>query len=313
MLAGSGDGPRTYAADSAHVEIQKALEHVDTSKRLGIALLSGRNASYVCCTVRNLERMLLPTNPADMFIFINSLEIELQAKRECGQIIGNINYAMFVELKHKWYTPDIDRSLWETHFDENYRRMGQWRLEYQFDFLYRLGYKYALQFDDDSQLLAPVNFSIVEHMQQGKYHWAARNVLRDGVQVNKGLPELARYFITTEAIRPAQLYQHCSPANITGLFTQGMGVVFDNEGHQVDGAGWQPMVMYGNMVVVSLEFWFQPLPQRFLRLVIASGGHFRFRWNEQGVMGMMWQLFSREEDLMLLDFPYAHALKKCIL
>lgn len=307
-----GHRPRTHAAHAAFKEIKEALQHVDTSKRLGIAFLAGRDSGYVCCTLLNLERMLLPTKPADILIFATTPLVEEQTKEECGHTIANISNAMFVELKDKWYTPDIDRSLWAaTYFDENYRRMGQWRLEFQFHFLHRLGYKYALQFDDDSRLLAPVPYNIVERMQEGQHHWAARNVVHDEVWVTTGLPELTRYFIVTEGLQPTQLYNFCSPSNINGVFTQKTGIVFDDAGQQVEGAGWQPKVLYGNLVVVSLDFWFQPLQQRFLKLVIASGGHFRFRWNEQGVIGMMWQLFSRKEDLMLLDFPYAHGVKEC--
>jgi hypothetical protein len=39
-----------------------------------------------------------------------------------------------------------------------------------------------------------------------------------------------------------------------------------------------------------------PLVQRFVEVVVASQYHYRFRWNEQSVLGMVFQLFVPENQ-----------------
>jgi hypothetical protein len=46
----------------------------------------------------------------------------------------------------------------------------------------------------------------------------------------------------------------------------------------------------------------QPLVQRFLELVLASQYHYRFRWNKQSELGMLWQMFVPAEQLSVLPF-----------
>jgi hypothetical protein len=46
--------------------------------------------------------------------------------------------------------------------------------------------------------------------------------------------------------------------------------------------------------------------QRFVNLVLQTGAHFRFRWNEQATLGMVWHTFVREGEYKEFDFPYRH-------
>lgn len=46
--------------------------------------------------------------------------------------------------------------------------------------------------------------------------------------------------------------------------------------------------------------------QSFVELCRASGGSVQYRWNEQGVVGMVRHVFVRDEQLARLDFPYTH-------
>ena len=41
----------------------------------------------------------------------------------------------------------------------------------------------------------------------------------------------------------------------------------------------------------------QPLVQTFLRLVLSTGDRFRYRWNEQAVEGMLWQIFVNPDTM----------------
>ena len=71
--------------------------------------------------------------------------------------------------------------------------------------------------------------------------------------------------------------------------------------------GWDVMVVQGNFVLLSTEWWMSARVQRFLHLVLSSGDHFRFRWNEQSVMAMLWQIFVKPENFAMLDFGYMHS------
>lgn len=53
-------------------------------------------------------------------------------------------------------------------------------------------------------------------------------------------------------------------------------------------------------MVMDLGFMHDPLVQRFLELVVSSQYHYRFRWNEQSVLAMVFQLFVPEEQLARL-------------
>lgn len=50
----------------------------------------------------------------------------------------------------------------------------------------------------------------------------------------------------------------------------------------------------------------RPQVQRYVQLCRVSGGTLRFRWNEQGVQAMVWQLFVGSHDFMKFNFSYLH-------
>ena len=70
--------------------------------------------------------------------------------------------------------------------------------------------------------------------------------------------------------------------------------------------GWDRTILNGNCVMISLDFWFSSLVQRFVQLCRASGGSVMYRWNEQAVLGMVAQIFASQEQLLMFTFPYAH-------
>lgn len=55
--------------------------------------------------------------------------------------------------------------------------------------------------------------------------------------------------------------------------------------------------------MVDLEFWFQQIVQRYVELVTSSWYHYRFRWNEQSTIGMIWQLFVPSGQSNFLPIP----------
>jgi hypothetical protein len=270
--------------------VVRDLRGVDTKNRLGMAILMARNATFVCCAIKNLEEMLFRSTPTDVFVFFPRPKNRIDAYRRCGDYALKLPNVWFLDVE-EWHT-DINQSLWgkENSYPEDYRLMGEWRLAVQFKFLRKLGYKYALQFDDDSRLLEPLKVNLVHVMSKGGYHWGAKKILHDVDWACKGIAELTRYFIVAEDLVPEQLYEHCNPKNISGLYT----------------GGWDRTIMYGNFIIVSLDFWFEPLHQRFVNLVLASRGVIRFRWVDQPVLAMMWQMFSGRDKMIIIEGQYSH-------
>ena len=168
-------------------------------------------------------------------------------------------------------------------------------------FAQRLNYPYLLQLDDDSYFTSPLRIDLLQFVRSRDLDLAARFTFSDADFVTQGLPELTRYFLVTEKLAmPPALASNCNPPTIEGLYT---AASFGLAG------GWSRKVLYGNFVIVSTAFWHRPDVQSFLQLVLKTGGHFRFRWNEQSTVGMIWQLFVEPHRFHVFDFPYEHSGK----
>jgi hypothetical protein len=120
----------------------------------------------------------------------------------------------------------------------------------------------------------------------------------DGWQLNYNTSQVNTCFLLQVV---GSLWEHCDPPNIDGLYTQNAksypGWV---------AKGWDSMCLHGNFVLISAEWWYRQDVQSFIDLVLKTGAHFRFRWNEQAVMAMAWQIFCPMENLVKFEFEYAH-------
>lgn len=257
-----------------------------------------------CLTIRELHGNFIKTNPADVFVFTVAGDDELTSRlAECLEPLQDF-YAVDM-IKHAgalgWGTPDHlkDRKLWGGPWTEGYRQMGHWRLTKQFTLARNLGYRYALQIDDDSEFISPgVSENLFEVMKRDKLKIGGRASFPEGHRIAVGLPELARYFIVSEKFEPSPLlYSHCKPPSIEGLVSDLAG---NNE------RGWDRWMFYGNFVIFDLDWIHEEMVQRFINLISQSGGHFRFRWNEQASLAMVWQMFVREGEYRVFKFPYVH-------
>ena len=260
-----------------------------------------------CETLRQFHDNFVRTNPADVFVFTVAGDggATSSSLAEClGPLPGFYVVDMLGHAEALgWGTPDhlTDRKLWGGPWTEGYRQMGHWRLTKQFTLFRNLGYRYALQVDDDSEFPAPgVSENLFEVMRRDRLKIGGRASFPEGHNVAIGLPELARYFIVSEKFEPSPLlYSHCKPPSIEGLVSDLTG---KNE------RGWDRWMFYGNFVIFDLEWILEDMVQRFINLVSQSGGHFRFRWNEQASLAMVWQMFVREGEYRVFKFPYRHGV-----
>lgn len=291
--------------------------------RIFVPMLSNRH-SELCCMLTDLNSKLGGTNALDVFIFTTDGKAQAEYNRSpCWKRQFNIT-VVFMTLDEHWGAdPECSSSaIFDMNgwigmpglFGENYRRMGHWRLTFQFAFADMLGYKYVWQLDDDSSFRSPVNFSMISYMQQHDLWVAGHKTLPDPHFVTWGLPEMARLFLVGERLAPAGTLfsNHTQPSGLDGLYT----VLHDpvRTGHPLEGdpGGWSRTIIHGNNMIIDMDkFWWPKEAQKFVELVIQTGYHWRFRWNEQGVMALLWQMFVPEGHFQFDTLPvdYHHPRK----
>ena len=273
-------------------------------------ILTNRFPSSACPCLNTFNTQFIAHNPADVYVFVLGGAAAHAALVDC--VGAHAGWHIVDLLSHAddlgWVTPPQagNASEWTPPgFGEEYRRMGHWRLTTQFALAASLGYSTLLQVDDDSYFPAPVTEDVFGSFA-GRGLKMAGHTSIDAPYVTVGLPELTRYFVVTENVVPTLLYEHCSPPSIEGLHSWPAGRPWPApEGVPV--AGWDMTVLHGNFVVYDVAFMTKhPLVQRYLRTVVQTGAHFRFRWNEQATLAMVWQLFVRENEWAQLHFPYEH-------
>jgi hypothetical protein len=270
-------------------------------------ILTHRPTDTVCFYLDLFHRNFVAHNPADVFVFAVGGDDQHAGVAAC--VRGFPSWYTVNLLAHAdalgWTTPQhaADPALWSAYpkFNQDYRRMGHWRLAHQFKLAADMGYATLLQVDDDSYFGTAVVQPVLAEFRQQRLKMATRVVNHDDVDTTIGLPELTRYFVTTENVTPTLLYSHCDPPSIDGLFTAGHGA----------GRGWDRAMLFGNFVVYDVDWMVSDvMVQRYIHTVLRTGGHFRFRWNEQATLAMVWQLFVGENEWALYDFEYSHHGKR---
>ena len=270
-----------------------------------VPIVTARNLTRTCAMLNVFQRNFLKHNPADVVVFSLGGDEDVKGLLSCTahQLPDPANMS-FVDLKQHaralgWTTPAHvqDTSLWRHTFSENFVRVGAWRLTTQFQLARLFGYRLVMYVDDDSIFPEPVTEPVFDTFYRRALKMAARVVTHDPLFPTVALPELARFFIVSEQLEPKTLYQHCRPANVSGLFSASN----DNARE-----GWDRTIFYSNFAIISVDFYYEPMVQRFVRLAFESGGVFKHRWNEQGVLSMVWQLFVEPSKFHMYDFKYEH-------
>lgn len=293
------------------------------SSRMFVPMLSNRH-SELCCMLTDLNAKVGATNPLDVFIFtVDNKAEDIYNRSPCWRRNFNIT-VVFLPLDEHWGAdPECSSSaMFDTNgwlgmpglFGDNYRRMGHWRLTFQFAFADMLGYKYVWQLDDDSFFRSPVNFNMVDYMQQHSLWVAGVKTLPDPHFVTWGLPEMARLFLVAERMAPpgTLFSNHTAPPGLEGLYTVVSNPVRTQHPLEGDAGGWSRTIIHGNCMIMDMDkFWWTKEAQKFVELVIQTGFHYRFRWNEQGVMAMLWQIFVPQGHFQFDDLPldYIHPRK----
>ncbi|KAG2443249.1 hypothetical protein HYH02_009322 [Chlamydomonas schloesseri] len=330
---GTGQAPRvqeTWLRDATRAARRqlRSSSPEENSRRLAIVYLvtdlqrvDRDRPALLRASITLNKQHLFPTTPCSVYIFTWKPQIPLLTEG-LGDVGRMSNVAILPLANESWVAPAMAGSsdLWHEHHTVDYRLMGDWRLGFMPEFVRKMGHRYLLQFDDDSFITKPVGLNLVQLFDEKGYLLAAKKIRPDQLAVTWGLPELARYFLTTHKVVPTQLFEFCDPNNINGLYStldaESLGAIpaADLAALQELGlkqrGGWNRTILHGNCVMYSVDWWFSQKVHRFVQLCRATGGSFSYRWNEQGVIAMLWQIFVKPEQFYLFEFDYKHRLAK---
>ncbi|GIL51779.1 hypothetical protein Vafri_7689 [Volvox africanus] len=313
------EGARRELMDAATIAAQTQLgEYNNNVDKLAMIYLSSNPHSdrirFLRASIGLCSENVFPTTPTTVYVFTQPHQLEL------GKwLLPNVIVVPITNESWQIHPSSRDERSWhgKRWYSGDYRIMGNWRLGYMPVFARDMGHRYVLQIDDDSFILSPVGFNLVEAFDRKGYLMGARNIMTDHPYVTWGLPELARYYLVTHKLMPATLFEHCNPPNLTGLYSrlsdkQMLEEISPEEVHALEElklpseGGWDMTILYGNLVMWSLDWWFRPEVNNFVQLAIASGSTVRERWGDQAVIAMIWQMFVRKDQFLQFNFTYEH-------
>jgi hypothetical protein len=181
--------------------------------------------------------------------------------------------------------------------------MGRWRLAFAPAFSKAMGYSYFAYWDTDAIPTSDLNVDIVKTFREKNYEMGVFSG-SGGVGIEKadvliGIAEFTAFFMLTEGYtKPVgSIFKHVVPGNRSGLTSEG----YDRQYYR------------GFFGVFSVDFWYRPIVQRFLTLVMITGKDIEMRWQEQGVINMMRLLFVPEERIFALDRGIVHHHSQSLL
>lgn len=245
------------------------------------------------CSFEALYTYMAPTTRMAVYVFHGELTPPPDSVLEYAK--KRYPLVQWIPLEKEYWTfPEVAerrRDKFSSEFSDDYRLMGHWRLVFPFKYMRALGHRYLNFIDDDFAMLEKPKYNIMQEMDNKKLAFGYLRLLPD-CYVSDALAELARYFIVSNGI----------DFNSTMLRD-------DTYSHTIEGlktGGWDCTVIYGYFVTISLDFWFRRDVQEFLHLALATGDHVVHRWNEQGVIGTIRQLFGTPEGEMVYTFAHSH-------
>lgn len=162
------------------------------------AAYEDHNLRYLHCALKSLQQFVLITTPLHVYIWVHAGSTSLILNwLEFNDIRSTLNVMVMPISEDEWNIPDFigPKAGWSmtNFFDEDYYAMGRWRLTHMFDFVHEMGYEYMLQMDDDTIIMSPCAFNIVEHFRNNSKLMGVRNkVQTEGSPAVTGLPEMTK-------------------------------------------------------------------------------------------------------------------------
>ena len=199
--------------------------------------------------------------------------------------------------------PPFSSWVMSYRFPLEYFKMGRWRLTFSFKFVSAMGYRYMLQIDDDTFVMSPVNYNIIETLTKGNnsnsFLFAAWDRY-DGEtrQVWVELPEFVAAWVKKRSYQK----KICGP-----LLEH-----FENKVESLAGIttiGWDKQIIRGNFNIWDMDFINSEIVQEFLQDILATGKDITQRWQEQAVYNMIRLLFVPDSRVFFFkDVKIEHKL-----
>ena len=250
---------------------------------LAVMQLHTRNDAHwdqmLNCSIKQLSTMMTGTTKL-VYVFVND-----------NRVIDFGPSVVIVPLPERaWKAmPFLRMPIHNEEYAHDYRQMGTWRLDFQFEFARRMGHRVLLQTDADLFVQRPIDGDLVHEMISGGQLMGGHcmNCYNECPCVSRGLPELARFFIATRDFVPeGPLLSHCSPHSVEGLTLD----------------GWDKSQLAGHFNFFDIDFWFRADVHDFVSLALRTGANYEERWNELGTESMVRHLFV-PDDLFRIVGP----------
>lgn len=232
---------------------------------------------------------LAPQSELDIFVWVPQASIEFVP----AWLKNAIEYPrtdVMPIINTTWMVPCgiRDERLWplRKHFNVDYHIMGRWRITTGFDLLYKMGYKFYMQLDDDAMLNNKIDFNLVQKFREKQYQMGVfSDYIGEVPQVTNGLAKLTRYWLTITIYNPTgPLFDHVSPKFLDGVTK-----------------GWDRYYHPTYFLITSIDFWFSDIVQDFLTTVLQSGQDVEGRWGDQVTQNMMRIVFIPKEKVWVMN------------
>ena len=187
-------------------------------------------------------------------------------------------------------------------FTMGYRKMCRFHGRLLFYYLYQLGYEYMVRLDDDSRILTPIRYDLMEKMEDVGAVYGYRMVGREYAEAMVMMAEATHDFIVATGVAPSFLYWNCNPPSIDGVRTANI----DTSGSKY-AKGLNMLDYSDNFYSSRVDFWMRPDVQRFLFFLDMTAGFFYGRWGDQLAQALAVQIFASPRQLHWFDdWTYEH-------
>lgn len=184
-----------------------------------------------------------------------------------------------------WSLPDFldgeDPSDWvDPKFSMGYRHMISFFAIHVWEVAAAAGYEWVMRLDEDSFILSPIEYNLVEFMRSNNKQYGYRMDTHEAHAYAVGFPQLLRAFLAMSSREPTTLLRHCTPPDLDGLAQD-----------------WDHYSFYNNFFISNASFWRQPNVAELLQFIARSGGIYTHRWGDAPIHTAAVQIFMLEEQV----------------
>jgi hypothetical protein len=149
------------------------------------------------CSLQLLRSNLGKYTPIHTYLWVNESSYDAYDRWLTESKLADNFFLMKIQAE-SWTSPRfvyLEDAQWAGKLlhSRDYYIMGRWRLLFSFPFVKQMGYQYLLQIDDDTLVLDPIPFNIVDYFNSHNIAMGVRRQLHtEGRFVVAGLLEFTK-------------------------------------------------------------------------------------------------------------------------